>query len=1369
MLNKVQSYAILSGDTARQITASREQWTDFLRLAGRLYKYPFAEQLLIYAQRPEAEACAEYDFWNNRMQRYVRRGSKGIALIDQSGSQPRLKYVFDISDTGGRRKPYLWQYDEQRHEQAVTTALEREYGVSAENGLVGQLRSIAAGMVEEYWLQNQADILAEVYGSALSRLPKEDIAASYLEAAEVSIAYTLLSRCGLEPNIYFEHEEFLSIFDFNTPATVATLGAAVSDCSEQVLRQIEVVVKNYERERIEENGGIDLSTSRRLSVAGIDYERAGNEAVGQIRPAAEGLSAGKQAGNVDGSLSERQSAQPSAGDRGNSQPAADADDERVGGGSRGNRNTQSRKSPALDRPDEQPAQSGGGDNSSGGSVQLTPQEFKPAAQNDWLAEVVPQTVQLNLFEIAIPSEQQQRAAIAKAAPFVFKQNFSQEEIDNVLRFGCNENKARMEIAAEFSKQKPLAEKAAYLQNLFEGGSGFLSDVGNISIWFADEGIRLMRSGSARYDGSAQVVPWEQAAKRIDELLAEGEFASELEVAEALGYEREKIAEDLWYIARDLSDTGKDLGLFSYLKAEVDTVDNGGFPEQAEKLSQMLAEPESLAQIIVEYSAFEEAYAQNREVMRFRPYTAKGMAARLADLQLPRLEYGSKMQELPEVGQFITEDEIAAALSYGSNFADSKRRIYNFFKEQHSAKEKADFLKKEYGAGGHSNALPGSFSSDEWHDAKGIKYSKPNCPDVMLNWSNVIKRLDKLIAGERYLTAKELAKWLEKTEQAKPAPEAVQTAEPKIEIVEPELVVEPEIEIVEPEPVVEPEIEILEPTSSTNYHITDDNLGVGGVKAKYAMNVAAIKTLKQIEAARRQATPAEQEILAKYVGWGALPEVFDDSKENWQSEYAELKSLLTDAEYIAARGSVLNAHYTSPTVIKAVYDGLARLGFENGKILEPACGVGNFFGLLPEPMRQSQLWGVELDSLTGRIAKQLYPNANIQIKGFEQTNFADNSFDVAVGNVPFGNYSVNDKPYNKLGFSIHNYFFAKALDKVHPGGILAFVTSRYTLDAKDGRVRRYLAERADLLGAIRLPNNAFKANAGTEVVSDIIFLQKRNELRDLNAEMPEWVNVGETNEGFKINQYFINHPEQVLGETTAVSSQYGSSDYTVAPKQGIYLAEQLPVALANIRGRYIPATQDIEVEAAINKDVDLADVQAKNYSFVVANNEVYYCLNNKLVKQDLGSVAKERIKALVELRDCTQQLIAMQMDEDLPDTPIQIQQAELNRLYDNFSKKFGLINDRANRLAFSEDSSYYLLCALEILDDEGGMLHLPIKIKPPFQTARKGCFLLCRRTRCCRPAKLPSLLLCTGNRRCKPRWERSACICHRSYPHLLNSL
>ncbi len=1409
-MDKVLSYTILSGDTARQITASREEWTNFLRLSGRLYKYPFAEQLLIYAQRPEAEACAEYDFWNKRMQRYVRRGSKGIALIDQNSGQPRLKYVFDVADTGGKRKPYLWKYDEQRHSETVGAALEQEYGVSESLGLAGQLKEIAEGMAAEYWEQNRQDILGEVIGSALSRLPEEDIAAEYVDAARVSIAYTLLSRCGLAPELYFENEEFLSIFDFTTPATVAVLGAAVSDCSEQLLRQIEIVVKTYEREhkqeRIEQNERsagnerADIPAEGRLSIAGVEYGRVGNANAGQIRPAAAEVSAGAEASPVDKPFRERSAEQTPAGSGGGGQPQAGTVDERNVSESRADRGVESAKSPEVGGVDEQPAPAGGGNSLGGDSSDLTES-----------------SEQLSFFDIAIPSEQQQRAAIEKAAPFAFIPTpaFSQEVIDNVLRFGGNAKNNRMQIAAEFSKQKPLSDKAAYLSRLFNGGNGFLRDEGNVAAWYADEGIRLGRGDSARYGKNVQVVSWEQAAERIDELLNAGEFASELEVAEALGYERRQIAERLWYIARDLSDEGKEKGLFAYLQAEVNKVKGGGFPAEAEKCAQLLSEPESRDRIIREYAEFLAAYKADHAVMRFNYWYVDEVQSLLQDLPLPRLEYKSQIVEVNEISQFITEDEINAALGEGGNVSGGKQRIYNFFQESHTAKEKADFLKNEYGTGGSIPVRSGWLEFGENHDSRGITFNKKHCPDVRLNWNMTAKRIDKIIEQGRYVTPEELAEWAEQAETRLQKTQSITVVETgkeiytlpvvsaetesiieptpnsNVEIDEPEVLAEEtaEVEVLPNEPkytvgdtvyldnkpfrieeidqyhihlldpsliypigrvenkenfawllrqdkrndflfnreettaifdikpediidetpknefiseveIVEPEVEIVEAVPVENYHITDDDLGAGGQKAKYAMNVAAIRTLKQIETENRQTTPEEQEILAKYVGWGALPEVFDSSKENWQAEYAELKELLIGEEYTAARESVLNAHYTSPTVIKAIYEGLSKLGFAGGKILEPSCGVGNFLGLLPEEMRNSQLYGVELDSLTGRIAKQLYPKANIQIKGFEETNFQDNSFDIAVGNVPFGNYSVFDPAYNRYNFSIHNYFFAKALAKIHPGGVLAFVTSRYTMDAKDSKVREYLAERADLLGAIRLPNNTFKNNAGTEVVSDIIFLQKREKLRDLSEDRPDWVNVGENADGFKINQYFLDRPEQVLGKASAVSTQYAAQDYTVIPIPGADLAEQLQGAISNIQGKYLPVMPDLDIEPLSEEVIDVSGVEIANYSFGVINGDIYYRIDNQNEKQNLGAAAKRRVKGLIDLRDCTRKLIALQMNEDTGDYEIKKQQYELNRLYDSFTAEFGLINDRANRLAFSQDSSYYLLCALEILDDKG---------------------------------------------------------------------
>ena len=752
-MDKVLSYTILSGDTARQITASREEWTNFLRLSGRLYKYPFAEQLLIYAQRPEAEACAEYDFWNKRMQRYVRRGSKGIALIDQNSGQPRLKYVFDVADTGGKRKPYLWKYDEQRHSETVGAALEQEYGVSESLGLAGQLKEIAEGMAAEYWEQNRQDILGEVIGSALSRLPEEDIAAEYVDAARVSIAYTLLSRCGLAPELYFENEEFLSIFDFTTPATVAVLGAAVSDCSEQVLRQIEIVVKTYEREhkqeRIEQNERsagnerADIPAEGRLSIAGVEYGRVGNANAGQIRPAAAEVSAGAEASPVDKPFRERSAEQTPAGSGGGGQPQAGTVDERNVSESRADRGVESAKSPEVGGVDEQPAPAGGGNSLGGDSSDLTES-----------------SEQLSFFDIAIPSEQQQRAAIEKAAPFAFIPTpaFSQEVIDNVLRFGGNAKNNRMQIAAEFSKQKPLSDKAAYLSRLFNGGNGFLRDEGNVAAWYADEGIRLGRGDSARYGKNVQVVSWEQAAERIDELLNAGEFASELEVAEALGYERRQIAERLWYIARDLSDEGKEKGLFAYLQAEVNKVKGGGFPAEAEKCAQLLSEPESRDRIIREYAEFLAAYKADHAVMRFNYWYVDEVQSLLQDLPLPRLEYKSQIVEVNEISQFITEDEINAALGEGGNVSGGKQRIYNFFQESHTAKEKADFLKNEYGTGGSIPVRSGWLEFGENHDSRGITFNKKHCPDVRLNWNMTAKRIDKIIEQGRYVTPEELAEW-----------------------------------------------------------------------------------------------------------------------------------------------------------------------------------------------------------------------------------------------------------------------------------------------------------------------------------------------------------------------------------------------------------------------------------------------------------------------------------------------------------------------------------------------------------------------------------------------------------------------------------
>ena len=499
-----------------------------------------------------------------------------------------------------------------------------------------------------------------------------------------------------------------------------------------------------------------------------------------------------------------------------------------------------------------------------------------------------------------------------------------------------------------------------------------------------------------------------------------------------------------------------------------------------------------------------------------------------------------------------------------------------------------------------------------------------------------------------------------------------------------------------EPPIEPPAQEAPAPPARNFHISDNHLGEGGPKQKFARNVEAIRTLQTLESENRNATPEEQEILSQYVGWGGLADAFDPDKDSWAKEYTQLKELLTPEEYAAARASTLNAHYTSPTVIRAIYDAVEKMGFQTGNILEPACGVGNFFGMLPESMQGSRLYGVELDSISGRIAQKLYPEANITVAGFETTKQQD-FYDLAIGNVPFGQYRVNDKDYNKLGFSIHNYFFAKALDQVRPGGVVAFVTSRYTMDSKDSTARKYLAERADLLGAIRLPNNAFRANAGTDVVSDIIFLQKRD--RPIDRE-PDWVQLGQTERGISINQYFVDHPEMVLGELTTESTQYGREESTVLPLEGADLGEQLKEAVNQIHGTYQEAElPDLGEGEAIETSIP-ADPNVKNYSYAVVDGTVYFRENSRMVRPELNATAEARVKGMVGLRGCVQELIELQMDAAVPDSDIQEKQAELNRLYDDFSAKYGLINDRANRLAFADDSSYYLLCALEVIDENG---------------------------------------------------------------------
>ena len=2006
MPSKLQTYMQMADEAQRQITGSYRGWTGFLTTAARLYKYPYAEQVMIHAQRPDATACAEYDFWNEKMGRYVRRGSKGIALIDSSGERPRLRYVFDVSDTGGREFPksrYLWEYRAE-HADAVSAMLESRYGVDGKGGLPDQLERIASQLAEEYWRDYKRDILAIVDDSFLYGYDEFNVGAAFQSAAAVSIAYSLMSRCGLEADDRFEHEDFLSIFDFNTPEAAAELGTAVSRINGEVLRQIEVTIKNYEREKLAERSHshdrADLHQERGLPDSRPDAERnaGGRETPGQVRETAQELPSGAQTGAVQPSGAVGEAVPAPAGDRRDGESEIGADD--AGADEVGGRDgvAESPRPDEMGGADEQPESAGRGDHPQRAGVQLT----NDAPEAEPAQPPIPQAYQLSLF----PTEEEQIAYIAEAesyTPSAFSMSIPQADIDHILRMEGNADYARMKIATEFSKGKSVEEIAAFLQSSFHGGNGVVTENGRYSAWYAEDGIHIANGDAARYLTSAKVVSWQEAAARISELLEQGEYATNVELAEAPGHERTELAQSIWYLRQDLSEKARAQGYLSCLS----DMRGGGFPEETARLAERLTDPAFREVLMDDLAQLRSDCREDRSLLRFHYHKPDKIEQGLRELSLPRREYRTEMAEIPAVQRFITEDEIAATLTRGSNIEGSKGRIYAYFKEKHSPREQADFLKDEYGIGGRSHAVSGASHSGEDHSGKGVSLKKQDCPEIQLNWANVAKRISELIRKERFLTPEEktqyeqlqrqtaersaawndynavkeahpdnivlfqvgdffelygedakqaaelleinlttrnipgagrvemcgvpshnlemyveklrdkydvtiaeapdfrgerhiytlrsidheaeaainayeaefgadgtrvfrdpaaeqvqptvqelferyrlsvgnalskdeaflnacrnsdrqnaylegaaairrivtesgdlqltrlyfdmpafhnrlhqelldelyptlattvtpspykvtqadidaalqqwngsieskhavvrymkahardrdTAAWLAReyglkdtskplqisvgnsepvtlswakvqrriaqliqsdnfyTEQEQdnfdnidpiairealaergivngqvvdaeanrnspfvrqvmaeveriaaqeaqermaqqeepaldpadrfhvvsldrgfrtlyavwddethgyhvdadgvteeftsewqaeayrlelqgqaeqalmerakglisdfcrseygseadfsdpakigvayttvtddeipiqvnidlanyrlerylddehletrqygslqelisnelenldfsdlihvsdedveqhrwhdpeeavaeapetaPAPQrepfpysvgdtvylengkpyiiesvgvfditlsdptlfypisraesresfarlmerypqpektaakntAVPEKEPNHTYTEETVAVYPadknnlpyDVEIrtlrfdepehdppsaepAKPEPAAMSEEEALlleqegraalsemgefvpdfddaisqaeidEPPThrhavsisidgewqgfpsadaaeqaayadfkaashrnAQNFHITDDALGIGGAKAKFRANMAAIHLLKELEFEGLQANPEQQEILSRYVGWGGLADAFDESKDNWKAEFAELYAALSPEEYAAARASTLNAHYTSPTVIHAIYDAVENMGFQTGNILEPSMGVGNFFGMLPESMESSRLYGVELDSITGRIAKQLYPKADITVAGFETTDRKD-FFDLAVGNVPFGQYQVNDRAYNRLGFSIHNYFFAKALDQVRPGGVVAFVTSRYTMDAKDSAARKYIAQRADLLGAIRLPNNAFKANAGTDVVSDIIFLQKRD--RPIDIE-PDWVHLGENEDGFSINQYFIDHPEMILGRQTSESTQYGRQDFTVAPIEGADLAEQLSDAIRNIRGTYAEAElPDLGEDETIVETIP-ADPNVRNFSYTVVDGELYYRQNSIMTKPDFNATAKERAKGMVELRDCVQKLISEQMDGFISDETIRQTQAELNTLYDGFTAKYGLINSRANALAFAEDSSYYLLCSLEELDED----------------------------------------------------------------------
>ena len=1393
MPSKTEEYLALAQRTANGLTRYWESWTDYLTTASRLYKYPFADQLMIYAQRPDATACAEFDIWRNRMNRYVRRGSKGIALLDESSGFPRLHYVFDVSDTGVRRNsrdPEVWQLGPDLV-QPVSEMLAATYGISGER-VSQQLADVAGKLVADYWDNNSGDILAIVDGSLLMDYDEAGVEMQFKSAAAISVTYTLLERCGYEPTGWFDKDDFQAIYNFSTPDSVYALGAAVSDMSREVLRNIERTVKktirrrNAERSQYEyEQQERDLLDRRGLPAPEPDPEPA-PEAAGQVRQAAPDVPDEPSPGAVQHDAPEREPV-----------PAPD------GGGADG------REPDAADHGAASETEPGPGQREPADGVGATHEQPESAGRGTGADGA---DLQLSFFDAHIPTEAEQIGKIDQAESEKLPSAFvlSQAEIENELRkHGSGFEGGKQRIMALYQTQpdrnlrvKALAKEygiGGHSHDYLDGSRGFVNHDGRgmefdhypehkkftLSWTQVEKYIDLMVQSdryltdrekehytppapvSVKPDGAI-----DRAKKLIREFCQE-EYDSEPDFSDLtkigiaythatdedipiqvnvdlVGYRVERylgevlIDERQYESLEDLTETELEALDFSELVSVTD--------EELEHYHSKVEERPALLPLdaATEYNALKEqhpdalvGFEQNGQ-FEFYADDAQKVSERLGGKLLeketalgtvpvigfPRDQWAYRAKQLWQCGENIylaglnedgthhqtkylrREDYLPLGITIHMEGRTFRVDTVNFDKDSVTLQDVALAEMRMPIFREEPLALVRELYEQEQevmeHPLPDYKVGDNVIVDLPTRTiegtigyvGETDVRIDTSAQGQSWdnevINKRQFEDGLRQNEQVTTQPDdTVKT-----------VAIYPAEENRMPYDIViqtigskSPTLDAVEPERSTlelagNFHITDDDLGIGGPKQKYARNIEAIRTLFKLEEEHRGATAEEQQVLSQYVGWGGLADAFDPNKENWSAEYTHLKELLSEDEYAAARASTLNAHYTSPTVIRGIYDAVERMGFRSGNILEPSMGVGNFFGMLPDTMQDSRLYGVELDSITGRIAKKLYPQADITVAGFETTDRRD-FYDLAVGNVPFGNYKVNDKAYNKLGFSIHNYFFAKAIDQVRPGGVVAFVTSRYTMDSKDSTARKHMAERADLLGAIRLPNNAFRANAGTDVVSDIIFLQKRD--RPIDHE-PDWVQLGKTEDGFAINQYFVDHPEMVLGNLELESTQYGH-DLTVAPIEGAVLADQLAEAVQHIEGNYTAveiAAPDVADAEAQRKTLP-ADPTVKNFSYTVVDGEIYYRENSIMTQIELSDNAKGRVAGMVELRQIVNELIQQQLN-DFPDEDIKASQAKLNAAYDTFTAKYGLINDKKNARLFDDDSSYYLLCSLENLDE-----------------------------------------------------------------------
>ena len=1431
---------------ATRISSSPRDWMNYLDTAARLYRYPFMDQLLIHAQRPKATACASLELWNEKMLRWVNRGAKGIALLDETMQKTRLRYVFDIQDTHkvkGGRTPYLWQLQEKQQE-ALLNHLEEVYGLETKDAgnLSDALMATAKYMVEEN-LDEYLDGLTYVTeGTYLEELEEDTIRSEFRSLLTDSIYYTLASRCGLDPLERQEEMDFVHITDYNSLSVLTFIGNATSMASESVLVDIGRFVhrisleemkkgienseeRNYNKfntliresrennNRIIENEypqeneggnehGTDISSQRGLSVS--ESDNPGDRSTDrEIRNAAEDISEGTQEQPVSEPVADWETELPSGGDRENStEEIGSTDGETVGEES----GTVERGEPdGVDSPYEQSDGNSGREHLDGIGIQLVED-----TSEDQLSKAEEEVASaLSLPELPSVNEQKREIENRIAALYAGEIAIPSEVVDEVLRTGGNRSKSQLRIIYNFMSEQTPEEYTEFVKREYgTGGKGFEINGMEYSVWFDETGLQI----AVGHTVTDQILDkaflsWEDVSGRIHQLLKQGEYAPQSVLDVARENAVKEHAQSLAYMKADMAEGVAELVFDEEDLPHLHSI----YPEITDYLEEKLVDPQWLSDLNERLEGLAMAYEEDRSIMRFRTYNPIRISSQFQKFAAEVIPYSAREEfAWQEHKIFITQDEIDAFLAGGGPYSDGRLSTYSFYLLNEDDKARTDFIKEKYGIGGQSHALCGADNSHADYDGKGLKlergdYGNPDT-SVLLPWAKVAKRIGYLIDNQQFLRSadysrmpeyereriagkvisfyarmpeeierpfkedffneearKELPVMLNDSEQTQKLLQAMddalamlpldfesvnETYEKKLQLltevhqyVEGSYTIfpaqevpdqadglngyqmslfdivsasEPEenIEDAEPEEIIseleaEPEIKPEEETEPEdikeqiveqephNFHITDDDLGSGGSKAKFKANMEAIRMLKKLEQEQRLATPEEQEVLSRYVGWGGIPQAFEERNSAWAEEYTQLKGILTPEEYSAARASTLNAFYTSPTVIKAMYEALGNMGLKQGNILEPSCGVGNFMGLLPESMSAANMYGVELDPVSGQIAKQLYQKNRIAVQGFEETSYPDSFFDCVIGNVPFGAYQVSDRKYDRYHFMIHDYFIAKSLDLVRPGGVVAVVTSSGTMDKQNPEVRQYFANRADLLGAIRLPNSAFQRNANTSVVADILFFQKRD--RAAITE-PDWVQLKTTPEGYTVNSYFADHPEMVLGDFTTESTQYGKQEVTVKAKEGADLAEQLNEAVKHIQGTITEQEiSDTELEEQV---VSIpADPNIKNFSFALVGEDIYYRENSVMNKMELPVVTGERVRGMVAIRDATNRLLERQLEE-CSDEEVASLQAELNQVYDSFTAKYGLLSSNANKRAFSMDSSYCLLTSLEFLDEKG---------------------------------------------------------------------